>query len=281
MKKNPAKTARKTARNASAAKQSAPPARESVTATKLMDVPVSSADLRKAIAILGDATQSEATRSEAIQAIQAASFSLPDFDSVRSEYVAALRLAAKDPDPALRQRALSVLSRNNDSFAQKAILDGLKNGEKALLPAEKALQLLSYNPHAGAYTVARELFGSSADPAVKQEALRLMSSDPDSAKVIEKTLADKGETTEIRRMSAAALHTLNPKSLQNFANKALLDKTENHDLVATCLTAMHQFGDAKAISENKALRKRLKEMETDAPGKLKQLTKQFITKYGL
>ena len=58
-----------------------------------------------------------------------------------------------DPDPELRQRVLGILMREKDGYAQKKLLEGLKNPAKALLPPEKALQLLSYDVHAEAYSV--------------------------------------------------------------------------------------------------------------------------------
>jgi hypothetical protein len=272
MKKRATKTASKAVRKS---------AKAGVSETRLIDVPTDVAGLQKAIQILGDATQPEGLRGEAMQGIQAASFGLLEFDAVRADYIATLRGVAQDASIELRQRALGILSRENDSYAQKVLVEGLKDAKKSLLPAEKALQLLSYNPHAGVYASARQLFASSTDGKVKQAALRLMSGDPESAKIIEKTLASKVEAPEIRRMAAAALQTLAPKSLQDWASKAVIDKTENQEIVATCLTAMQQFGDTKAIVGNKPLRKRLKEMSSESSTKVKQLAKQFMAKYEL
>ena len=47
--------------------------------------------------------------------------------------------------------------RDKDGFAQQKLLEGLKDPDKALVPPEKALQLLSYDVHAEAYPVAREI----------------------------------------------------------------------------------------------------------------------------
>ena len=60
----------------------------------------------------------------------------------RGDYIATLRKVATDPDPELRQRVLGMLMRDKDGFAQKKLLDGLKDPAKALVPPEKALQLL-------------------------------------------------------------------------------------------------------------------------------------------
>ncbi|MCP3418595.1 hypothetical protein NLM16_31245 [Bradyrhizobium brasilense] len=46
--------------------------------------------------------------------------------------------------------------REKNGYAQKTLLEGLKN-PKALLPPEKALQLLSYDVHAEAYSAERDI----------------------------------------------------------------------------------------------------------------------------
>jgi hypothetical protein len=82
-------------------------------------------------------------------------------------------------------------------------------------------------------------------------------------------------------MSASALHALNPDRLQRWANRAVLDTAEDSDIVATGLTALTQFGDARAISANKELRKRVGQLQQQAPAKVKQLARRFARKYEL
>ena len=94
-------------------------------------------------------------RLAALQALQAASFAVVQFESRRADYLATLRAVATDADPELRQRVLGLLAREKDGFAQQRLLEGLQQPEKALVPPEKALQLLSYDIHAEAYPVAQ------------------------------------------------------------------------------------------------------------------------------
>jgi hypothetical protein len=82
-------------------------------------------------------------------------------------------------------------------------------------------------------------------------------------------------------MSAAALHALDPQALQDWAGKAVLDKTEHEDIVATGLTAMNQFGDSERMSGNAALRKRIGEMRTKGSGRMKRLAKSMTVKHKL
>ncbi|MCX6604131.1 MAG: HEAT repeat domain-containing protein [Acidobacteria bacterium] len=215
-----------------------------------------------------------------MQTIQAASFSIPDFDDVRGDYVTALRSASADPDPDVRQTALGTLSQEDDSFAQKVLLDGLKDDTKALVPPTHALQMLAYSRHAGVYTAAREIFDKSGDSEIRGQALRVMSTDPESVKTIQKALGNKKESAELRRQCAAVLHALNPKALQTWASKAVLDETEHQDVVATGLTAMYNFGDEKAIRANRNLAERVSQLKSKGPAATKRQAKEFLNKYG-
>ena len=142
-------------------------------------------------------------RLAALQALQAASFSVVAFESCRGDYIATLREVADDPDPELRQRVLGILAREKDGFAQKKLLEGLENPEKALVPPEKALQLLSYDVHAEAYPVARDdRQQSRRTPRRSGRPCGCSPRMPRSAPVFEKILRDKDETPEIRQISA-------------------------------------------------------------------------------
>ncbi|MEO8369194.1 MAG: hypothetical protein ABI806_08345 [Candidatus Solibacter sp.] len=238
--------------------------------------------LRQAIDILRDSSETLERRLEALRILQAATFADEQFDAVRSDFVAALRALTEDKEVQLRQRALGLLARSQDSYAEKVLMTGLKQPEKAVVPAVDALHYLSYNLHSGVQSMARSLFETSKDQGVRQQALRLMANDPQAIKTIQKTLANKKETVEIRQTSAEALHALDPTAYQKWASKAVLDASEDADVVATSLTALQHFGDAKAIAGNSALRARLGEMSAGkAAPKLKRMAKMIASKYGL
>src|ERR1043166_5246675 len=176
-------------------------------------------DMQAMLAVLGNADEPISVRLAALQALQAASFSVLAFASGRRDYVATLRKVATDPDPELRQRVLGTLMRDQDGFAQKKLLDGLKDPGKALLPPEKALQLLSYDIHADAYEIAREIVKKPPNENAKREALRLLAADTKAAPIFEKVLRDKKELRANRQIAAAALHSLNPDKFQQQARK--------------------------------------------------------------
>ena len=214
-------------------------------------------NLQAVLNVLRDKDEPVKVRLAALQALQAASFSVVAFESCRGDYIATLREVAEDPDPELRQRVLGILAREKDGFAQKKLLEGLQNPEKALVPPEKALQLLSYDVHAEAYPVAREIVSKPPNADAKREALRLLAADATSAPMFEKILRDKDELREIRQISASALQALKPEKLQAHAREMLLDTSEYDDIQATSLTALTQFGDDEAVAKDEALLKRV------------------------
>ena len=237
-------------------------------------------DIQSILNILQDRSEAIALRLAALQALQSASFSVVDFESIRGEYIATLRKVAVDPDPELRQRVLGILAREKDGFAQKKLLEGLQKPEKALLPPEKALQLLGYDVHTEAYSIAREIVKAPPNPTAKREALRLLAADAKSAPMFEKLLKDKSESDEIRQLSASALHAINPAKMQASARELLLDPQEKGNIQATCLTVITSFGDRDAVAKDKLLLDRVEKIKATAAPKIKQCARQLLDKYG-
>lgn len=219
-------------------------------------------------------------RLAALQTLQTASFSVVAFASCRGEYIAALRQVAQDPDPELRQRVLGILAREKDGFAQRKLLEGLQNPDKALVPMEKALQLLSYDVHADAYRIARDIVVKPPNETAKREALRLLAADASAAPMFEKILRDKDETAEIRQISAAALQAVRPDKLQEHAREMLLDTSEHDDLRATSLAALTEFGNTEALAGDKTLMARVDDLSANASAAVKRTANRFLSKYG-
>lgn len=237
-------------------------------------------NLQAMLKVLGNPSEPIAVRLAALQSLGAAAFSVRTFASCRPDYIATLRKVMDDPDKELRQRVLGILAREKDGYAQKRLLDGLKNRKKALLPPEKALQLLSYDVHAGAYSAARAVLKKPPNEDAKREALRLLAADAKAAPIFEKVLSDKKEMRDNRQIAASALHALNPDKLQVRARKILLDKSDYDDIKATSLTALEQFGDDKSLGEDKPLLKSVNRLGTGkTPAKYKRSARRFLSRY--
>jgi hypothetical protein len=237
--------------------------------------------LQAILKILRDTNEPTPVRLAALQALQAASFAAVQFESCRPDYLATLRAVATDPDAEIRQRVLGILARRKDGFAQQRLLEGLQQPEKALVPPEKALQLLGYDLHAEAYPIARALVNNPPSEAVKREALRLLAADASSKPLFERILRDKDETKEIRQLSASALQSIAPETLQTHAREIVLDPRDYDDIQATSLTALTQFGSAAEVGQDKKLMKLVGSLKTAASSKLKQGARHFLTKYSV
>lgn len=235
--------------------------------------------LQASLSVLRDQQQPIRVRLAALQSLQAATFAVIEFEPYREDYLATLRELVDDPDDELRQRVLGILARENDSYVQKRLLDGLHDESKALVPPEKALQLLSYDVHAEAYPVAREIVNAPPNPEAKREALRLLSADANSAPVFEKILRDKNEDRDNRQISAAALQAVRPKRFQEQARELLLDDKEYDDIQATALTALEQFGDEKAVAKDEKLMARVDELGSSKSAKIKKTAKRLMSRY--
>jgi hypothetical protein len=233
-----------------------------------------------ALNVLRDREQPIKVRLAALQSLQAASFSVIEFEPYREDYLATLREIVDDPDEELRTRVLGILAREKDGYAQQKLLEGLQDPSKALLPPEKALQLLSYDVHAEAYPVAREIVKEPPNPEAKREALRLLSADASSAPVFEKLFRDKDEDRDVRQISAAALQAVKPKRFQEQARELLLDDKEFDDIQATAFTALTQFGDEKAVAKDSKLMKRAEQLGKGKSAKVKKTAKSFLSRYG-
>src|SRR5258708_29664483 len=135
-----------------AAASTAPKSTKAAPATaKLPDLKLAEGvdGLRQAIKVLLDASETLQRRIQALRILQSATFGDEEFDAVRGEYVAALRELTGDKEIELRQRALGLLARSRDTYAEKVLMAGLKEPDKAVVPASDALHYLSYNLHSG------------------------------------------------------------------------------------------------------------------------------------
>jgi hypothetical protein len=249
----------------------------------LAEVPVavceSDENLQAVLDVLRDKDEPVNVRLAALKSLQTASFSVVAFESCRGDYIGTLREVAEDSDPEIRQRVLGILAREKDGYAQKKLLEGLQHPEKALVPAEKALQLLSYDVHAEAYPIARSIVSKPPNAAARREALRLLAADASAAPVFEKILRDKDELAEIRQISASALQALKPEKLRAHAREMLLDTSEYDDIQVTSLTALTQFG-GEAVAKDEALMKRVDRLRGKGSTKVKQSARRFLDKYG-
>lgn len=240
------------------------------------------ATFRTVLGLVKDRVAPEALRHAALSTIQAATFSAKAFAPYRADFLAAMRSLRADDDIEMRQRSFGILARENDPDTQAMLIEGLTDKDKALLPPEKALQLLSYDVHAGAYDVARTIAAKPPNERARMEALRVLAADARSAKMFEKILRDKSEPDPVRQLAASALHQLAPQRLQSCARDLTLDKKEAKSIRSMSLTALTHFGDAQALTQDSELNDYVSKMQQsrDTDDSLQLAAARYTSRHG-
>jgi hypothetical protein len=196
------------------------------------------------LATLRDPAAAVADRTAALEELAALDFLGPRFAPFRAAYKEALREVATDQPRELRARALEVLAIDRDGYAQELLVQGLREPKKALVPEAKAIQLLGYDDHADVVPLAREVFERGSGPA-REEALRVLATDPESEQLFDRLLKDKSEKRRIRQLSASGLQSLNPEAFDKTARKIVADEDDYNDIRATALAALTHGREAR------------------------------------
>jgi hypothetical protein len=190
------------------------------------------------LATLLDRKQPVAARTEALQGLAALDFLGPRFDPFRADYKQALRTVATDRSATLREQALDLLALQKDPWAQDLLVNGLRQPDEAVVPEARAIQFLGYDDHhAEVVPLARELVKRSSG-AAREEALRLLGSDPQSEPTFRRLMKDKSEKSSIRQLSASGLQSLNPELFEEEARKIVADDSDYNEIRATSLSAL-------------------------------------------
>ena len=196
------------------------------------------------IRIVGDPHEDSTVRLAAMKVLQQNSFNATGFRRYDADYREALRTAATDDDPHVRDAALEPLAHGGDEYAQRLLVQGLEEPKSALVPAKRALQMLSSDVHAEQYPVLRDLVTTSKQQAVRRSALRLLAADSDAADLFASIAADKSEDPGARATSAVALQSLAPEQFHSVAHDVVLDDDDNKNVRATFANAITHGDEA-------------------------------------
>lgn len=207
--------------------------------------------------ILQDQAANPTLRGQALSTLQAATFDPIAFAKYRAQYLSVLRKLRMDSDPEIRQRVFGLLAREQDGDTQAMLLEGLEDPSKAQLSPEKALQLLSYDPHAGAYEVAKKIVQQPPNDLARREALRVLAADGNSVDLFAGVVTDKSESTDVRQIAASALNQLAPIRMQEIARTMAMDDSESDDARAVGLTALAHFGASSALASDAPLQEKV------------------------
>ena len=136
---------------------------------------------------------------------------------------------ATDPRATLRERALELLAIGKDPYAQELLVKGLEDPEDAIVSEAKAMQFLAYDDHAELTPLAQKVYKRSTG-AAREEALRMLATDPSSERLFTRLLKDKSETSSIRRISASGLQSLNPAAFEKTARTIVTDDDDYDEI---------------------------------------------------
>jgi HEAT repeats len=230
------------------------------------------------IRILRDPAEDDRVRSAALRALQQNSFSRTEFRRYEADYRDALRSAATDDDPQLRDQAMERLALTGDEYVQRLLVDGLQDPSKALVPPQRALQMIGYDVHAEHYPMLRDLVETSSKPAVRRSALRLLAADSEATDLFARIAADKGEDPAARSTSAVALQSLAPDQFDDVARDVVLDDDDDRRVRATFVNAIaHREGTPHADVEQKV---RSMAAPGAASGALRSAARQYVAEKG-
>jgi hypothetical protein len=222
---------------AAADEQATPAARANAIAAVPLEEENLSVRVPELLATLRNRGEPLRVRMAALQALGALDFIPTRFEPFRADYKQALRDVATDPEAELRESALELLAIDKDPYAQELLATGLKQPKEALVPEAKAIQFLGYDDHGEYVPLVREVY-KRAKGAAREEALRVLATDPQSESLFAQLLKDKSETKNVRRLSASGLQSLNPEAFEKTARKIVADEDEDNEIRAASLSAL-------------------------------------------
>jgi hypothetical protein len=230
-------SAPKRSRAAAPAARSTPAARAEALRAAPLDEENLADQVGELFATVLDRKEPVAVRLAALQALGAFDFLGAKFDPFRADYKEALRQLATDPRRSIRERALERLAVDKDPYAQDLLTRGLEQPEEALVSEARAMQFLAYDDHAELAPLARKVY-KRASGVAREEAVRVLATDPGSEKLLARLMKDKEEKSSIRRISAAGLQSLNPDAFERAARKIVADDDDYNEIRATSLAAL-------------------------------------------
>ena len=268
--------AKRAARATAAGKRPSAAARAKEIALAPLDRDNLEEQVAELLSTLRNRDESLTVRAAALDALAALDFLGPRFAPFRAGYTDALREIATDEKPELRERALELLAIDKDPYAHDVLVKGLKRPQDALVSEAKAIQLLGYDDHAETVPLVRRVYKRATGPA-REEALRVLATDPKSAPLFARVLKDKSETRGARQLSASGLQSLNPEAFDRAARQIVADEGDYDDIRATAVAALaHGRETREKPTDTKLVQTVQKAGETTRSRALKSATRRFL-----
>lgn len=202
-------------------------------------------------------------RRQALRTVRQFRFSSRTLRDKRPELVAALRTLLDDPDAELRSAGAEMLAKEKDEELQRRLLSGLAGESAPIVDDARAIQLLGYDVHAEHLPVLHDIVERSGDPRAREEAIRVLSSDPSAADLLADILRDGQESPTIRSAAAVALQNVAPMEFERHARAVAVDDGDDDELRAMLIAALGRFGNPASLLQDAELSQRVERIAGD------------------
>ena len=116
-----------------------------------------------------------------------------------------------------------------------------------------------------------------AKGVAREEALRVLATDPQSERLFARLLKDKSEARSVRRLSASGLQSLNPEAFEKTARKIVADEDEDNDIRAASLAALAHGREAREKPADPKLIETVQKLgETTRSSALRASARRFL-----
>jgi hypothetical protein len=201
--------------------------------------------MRVLLDLLADDSAPTEQKATAIDRLGAAAFQPDLFAPFHAEFIERLRDLAVADDKQLRLLALDRLTLEDDEVGKSLLRESLEGTRTSLVPPATATRLLARDEHGDAVPLFRVLAQSGQVP-VREEAIRALASDPESADLLAGICADKSEPNKLRELAGLSLKAVDPARFAQVARDVILDDDEDDRLRTATLSALTVTPEAAA-----------------------------------
>lgn len=238
--------------------------------------------------ILLKKSESVKVRDAVITQLNMAEFFGPAYEPHRAKVEEALRSVATDKSTTIRHAALQNLALKKDDYARDILTKSLKSNNEDVIDDAGAIRLLGLDDHGEVTKIAKAKFNKLGEKA-KKEAVRVLVSDPDAAKLLSKVMKDKSHGEELRKLSAIGLQKIDSSEFMKNALKAVKDAKEDPKVQAAYInTAKVEFEEMEKTAKKAAkdsletLAKQAEKLRKETRSRiLKGAVKRFVNKTDL
>jgi len=212
--------------------------------------------MRVLLGVLADDAVPAQQKATAINRLGAAAFQTERFAPFHAEFVERLRDLAVGDDKELRLLALDRLTLEDDEVGKGLLRESLEGSRAPLVPPATATRLLARDEHGDAVPLFREL-ARSAPAHVREEAVRALAFDPESADLLASISSDRSEPNKVRELAGLSLKAVAPERFAQVARDVVLDDDEDDRHRTATLSTLTVTPEAAAAPGADAFRDEL------------------------